>query len=202
MAEAHKARRDPRHHRRRLQRLAPHRQRRTGHAQRQRGRHTQVVHGERTQVFPNRRTQHRSAVATARIGRRSGTFELQLHRPGRGVDFAQPQCPTVAELPGPDAKLVSAVDAGQRLHAGPEGVATQHGQRIPVGALGPVRRQTEAGGAIGAGRNPVRRRQRQRGLRCEERFAQCGKTVRPREPGRRDCGQRRWARQVRWWVRC
>ena len=130
-------------HRSRLQRFAQHRQWRAGDGQRARGRDAQAVHGFGTQKFADRRAQHRAAIAHARIRRQAGALELQFLHPRRRVDLAQPQRAAVAQLSGPHAELVSAVDAGQRLHARPQGVAAEHLQRVPVAALGPVGGQPE-----------------------------------------------------------
>ena len=82
-------------------------------------------------------------------------------RAGRRVDFAEQQRAPVAELAGPDAELVAAVDAGQRVHAGPRRVAARKPPALPV-ARHQSACQPERRGASVAGGDPVRVGQRQR----------------------------------------
>jgi ABC-type branched-subunit amino acid transport system substrate-binding protein len=80
------------------------------------------VHGLAAQEFANARTQHGAAIAHARVGRAPGALELDFQAV-RGL--AQQQGATVAQLAGPGAELVAAVDAGQRLAAGQQLVAAE-----------------------------------------------------------------------------
>ena len=177
--EADEARRDARDDRGALDRLAPHRQHRAGDAQRARGGNAEPGHRLGAQEFSDRRAQHGAAVAHARIGREPRAFELQLHRPGGRRDLAEQQRAAVAELPGPDAELVAAADARKRLHAGPQGVATED---LEGGvAIRPIAGQAEQPRAGRACRNPVRIRQQLRRERREECLAERTKAVRERD---------------------
>ena len=79
-------------------------------AQRARCRHTQAVHGYAAQKLANAGAQYRTTIAHARVGRAACTLELDL--PPRGCLTEQDGAP-IAQLAGPDAKLVPAVHAGQ-----------------------------------------------------------------------------------------
>src|SRR5437868_15006760 len=103
------------------------------------------MHRLGAQELADRRAQHRPAVAHARIGRQAAALELDLLRAARRLELAEPQGPAVAELAGPDAELMAAVDACQRLHAGPQGVAAEYLHRLPVRALAPAVGQSELG---------------------------------------------------------
>ena len=114
MPEAQEARRDPRHHGRGLDVLAHHRRRRADDGQCPRRRDAQVMHRLRAQELANRRAQHGAAIAHARVRREAAALELDFLPADRAVDLAQQQRTTIAQLAGPDAELVAAVDAGQR----------------------------------------------------------------------------------------
>ena len=86
---------------------------RSGDGQRPRGRNAQAVHGLAAQEFADAGAQHGAPVAHARVGREPGALELPFLVPGRGLHPAQQDRPPVAQLPGPHAELVAAVDAGQ-----------------------------------------------------------------------------------------
>jgi hypothetical protein len=97
------------------------------------------------------------------------------------LEVAQPIRPAVAELAGPDAELMAAVDAGQRPHARPQRAAAEHLQGLPIVALAPVGGQAKQLGAIEAGGDPVGL-----GHRCgnqvgEEFAAQPAEPIRPGE---------------------
>ena len=124
--EAQKAGRHARHDSGRLHLLAPHFTRRAGDAQGSRGRNAQRVHGFRTQELAYRRAQHGASIAHARIGRQARTLELHIPRPLRCGCLAQADGAAVTELTCPRAKLVAAVDAGQRPHARPQRIAAEH----------------------------------------------------------------------------
>jgi hypothetical protein len=110
--EAHKAGCHPRDHGGGLHGFSPHGLVRAGHAQRTGGGNAKSVHGFAAQKFPNARAQHSAAIAHAGIGREAGAFKLQLHA---RAGFTEQNRPAITQLPGPLAKLVAAVDAGQRL---------------------------------------------------------------------------------------
>jgi hypothetical protein len=126
MTEAQKARGDPCHHGRRFDGLAPYLGGRGDQCQGAGGGNAQRMHGLRAQKFPYARAQYGPAVAAPGIGRGTGAFELDFHRAHRGLDLTHPQCPAVAELPGPDPELMSTVDAGQGFAARPGLVAGQN----------------------------------------------------------------------------
>mmetsp|Transcript_57661 Transcript_57661/g.135727 ORF Transcript_57661/g.135727 Transcript_57661/m.135727 type:complete len:325 (+) Transcript_57661:3863-4837(+) len=154
VAEADEAGRDPRDDGRGFDPLADHRQPRAADAQGPGRRHTERGHGFRGQELADRRTQHGPAIAAAGVGRQAAALELQLHRPGRGVDLAEPQRAAVAQLAGPDAELMAAVDRRQRPHAGPQRIARKH-----VQGLGPARPVGRPAQHLGTGRaagHPVR----------------------------------------------
>ena len=113
-----------------------------GQAQRAGGRHAQVSHGLAAQKFAHRRAQHGQAVGRSRIGGRAGPFQLQHPAPGMAIhDLAQIDGPSVAQLPGPVAELMTAVAHGKGLHARQQPVAGEHlGKRIGFAGL---RRKTQ-----------------------------------------------------------
>ena len=123
MSKADEAGRDAGHNRRSFGSFAPDRQAGTGDAQGPCRGDAQGRKCLRAEEFADRRTQHRTAIAPARVGRTARAFELQFHRPGGGFDLAEQQRAAIAELTRPDTELVTAVDAGQRLAAGPGGIA-------------------------------------------------------------------------------
>mgnify|MGYP006160485061 CR=1 FL=1 len=82
--------------------------------------------------FADRAAQHRAAVAAARVGRAPGALELDLVPALRAFMLAQQQCAAVAELAGPVAELVPAVDAGQRPGAGQQRVAGEGGHQLAL----------------------------------------------------------------------
>ena len=213
VAEADEAGRHACQHRRGLDAFAPHRQRRAGHAQRACRRDAQRMHRFGTQELADRRAQHRTAIAHARIGRQAAALELQLEMPVRRIQLAQPQRAAIAQLAGPGAELMAAVDTGQAAHAGPRRVAAEHLQRAPVRALPPVAGQAEQLRAAIAYRHPVRVGQ---GLRLQfgvETRAKGVEAVRPdqaigpraglyaggsqRCEHRRECSQRRLPQEPR-----
>ncbi|MCY1364355.1 hypothetical protein D9M68_708930 [compost metagenome] len=119
MPEADKGRRQARDHRRGLDGFAPHRRVRADDAECARGRHAQRGHRFRAQVLADRRAQHRAAIGHARVGCQPGALELDFPRARGRVGLRQPDRAAVAELPGPDAELVSGIDRGNRV--GPAG---------------------------------------------------------------------------------
>ena len=186
MAEAQEARRGAHDDRAGLDPLALHRQGRADQRQRAGGRDAQAVHRLRAQELADRRAQHRAAVAPARIGGAAAALELDLARAGGRVDLAEQQRAAVAELAGPLAELVAAVDGGHRRHARPrrsgrEGL--ERARRLP-----PVGRPAQLGGRGLAGGDPVRRRQRLAGLRRGERGLQSGMAVDPAQRERIEGG--------------
>jgi hypothetical protein len=126
VAEADEAGRHARAHRCGLDRLASHRLGRRRDAQRTRRGHAQGMHRLGAEELADRRAQHRAAVAHARVGREAAALQLDLLRSGGGLQLAQPQRAAIAELPGPHAELVAAVDTRQRVHARPHGIAAEH----------------------------------------------------------------------------
>ena len=119
------------------------------------GGHAEVVHRFAAKEFSYGGAQHGFAVSGARIGRQAGAFELQFEEAAFGLDFAQRDGSTVAELAGPVAELVAAVALGVGLHAGDGGPSTKHRTGI-VRPVKPqrfshfIRPQGEAG--LGGGR--------------------------------------------------
>jgi hypothetical protein len=81
------------------------------------------VHGFAAKEFTDAGAQHGATIAHAGVGRQAAALELQLRalRPSAVINFAEQQGASVAQLPGPVAELVTAVDAGQ-------GRATGQGQ--------------------------------------------------------------------------
>src|SRR5690606_23614273 len=79
--------------------------------------HPQVVHGLAAEEFADGRAQHRQPIRAAGIG--SGPGALQLQGPALPVChyFAEVGCAAIAELTGPGAELMAAVDHGEGLHA-------------------------------------------------------------------------------------
>ena len=183
VAKANEAGRHAGHHGGGFQRLAAHRQGRADEAQRARGGNAQAMHGLAAQKFADRRTQHRAAIAHARIGCEAAALELDFLPTLRRLHFTQQQGAAVAQLPRPLAELVPAVDAGQRLHAGPHRGAAEHVQGVPIGALPPILRPAQRLRAIVAHGHPVRLRHRLRRQRRVERSAQGGKAVGPVQVG-------------------
>ncbi len=122
MAKADEAGRGPRDHGCGFHGLAVHRGGRGGQAQRARGGNAQGVHGFAAQELADGGAQHGPAIAAARIRGAACALELQL--PARG-GLAQVQGTAIAQLPGPHAELVAAVDAGIGLAAGQHGVAAE-----------------------------------------------------------------------------
>ncbi len=83
-------------------------------AERARGRHAEVMHRLAAQEFAHRRAQHRAAVGGARVRGWARAFQLQLPALAARVDdFAERDRATVAELPGPVAELMAAVNASR-----------------------------------------------------------------------------------------
>ena len=123
------------------------------------GGHAEVMHRFAAQEFADGGAQHGLAVGGARIGRQAGTFELQFKDAVFGLDFAQRDGTTVAQLAGPVPELVAAVALGVGLHAG-HGLATPKHDACFVRALEPqhlshlVRPEAEAGFGGGRGLHP------------------------------------------------
>ena len=97
------------------------------------------MHGFRAQIFADRAAQHRPPVTHAGVGREPGAFELQLYTAQRGLQLAQQGGAAVAELPGPMAELMTAVDAGDRLGTGQGLVAGEGLQGFVRGQPGLVK---------------------------------------------------------------
>lgn len=92
--------------------------------QRAGGRDAESVHRLRRRAFAQGRTQHRPAVAHARIGRQPRAFKVPVKTSTvRQLLFAEQDAAAVAELPGPDAELVAAVNLRQRAHTGQQRLA-------------------------------------------------------------------------------
>ncbi|MCY1516106.1 hypothetical protein D9M68_507200 [compost metagenome] len=126
-----------------------------GHAQRARGRNAQAVHGLAAQELADARTQHGTAVAAARIGRAPRALELHFE-PALGL--AEQDRASVAQLPGPDAELVAAVDRGERPRARDRQAAGERGERgVRVAPAGRQAQLTRHGVAVA---DPVRVGQR------------------------------------------
>ncbi len=127
------------------------------------------MHGFAAQEFADARTQHGAPIAHARVGGSAAAFELHL-QPAHG--FAQQDGPPVAQLPGPHAKLVAAVNAGQGAAAGQAGIARERMQRFVRRHPVCIKRQQLR--HVGAGAYPVRLGQGG-GLQCgEKRGPQAG----------------------------
>ena len=87
------------------------------------------MHRLAAQKLADAGAQHGPAIAHAGVGREAGAFELDFKaRAGRVIwklNLAQQYRPPIAQLPGPLAKLVTAVDAGQRLCTGQPRIAAE-----------------------------------------------------------------------------
>ncbi len=166
-----------------------------GQAERARGGNAQGVHGFAAQKLADGRTQHGPPVAPARIWRAARALELQLPAGGGGSGsvsvsgvggcdgfflrlaqhLTQYDGTAVAQLPGPHAELVAAVDGGIGLAAGQQAVAGQH----LGGLLGlpPAGRYAQLGGQVAAVGQQLGRGQG-RGLQPGQKSgAQVGKAV-------------------------
>ena len=182
VAETDETGRHTRDHGGGLHRLAVDRGIRADDAQRPAGRDAQAMHRFAAQELADARSQHRAPVAHAGVGRLAAALELQFPSFAIGVDdLAEQDCAPIAQLPGPVAELVAAVDAGQRRAAGQGQVA---GKDLERGLRPhPVVRQPEAPRHGVAAADPVGRRQR---LGCQAgvvRRAQRGEPVVPAQPG-------------------
>ena len=94
------------------------------------------MHGFAAQILTDARAQHGSAIAAARVGCSARAFELYfLWALGRRR-LTQPNRPSIAQLPGPLAKLVAAVHRGQRLGAHHQRIARKGFQVLIVKQLG------------------------------------------------------------------
>ena len=120
VAKADEAGRDAGHYGGGFRLLAPDGGGRAGQAQRAGAGNTQAAHGLAGQKFAHRAAQDRAAIGPAR--KRRGARALELHF--QSGAFTQQQRAPVAELSGPDTKLMTAVDRSQRLHR-QAGVAAQ-----------------------------------------------------------------------------
>ena len=154
VAKAHKAGRHAGHHGCGFLGFAPHRRVRAGHAQGAGGGNAQGVHGLAAQKLADRTAQHCAAVAPAGIGRGPGAFELHLV----ACQFAQRASPPVTQLPGPDAKLVAAVNAG-RLRRTKRHLVAGKGLQMRV-RRGPIAGKAELSRQGVIAPNPVGRGQR------------------------------------------
>ena len=135
------------------------------------------MHGLAAQKLADAGAQHGAAIAPARVGRGATALELDFLRAVGRVHLAQQQGAAIAQLPGPHAKLVAAVYAGQRRAARQQGVAAEGLQGLIGGQ--PVRVQPQSLRGTGAVGHPVRSRQRcglQPGAKLR---AQRGKAVAP-----------------------
>ena len=105
----------------------------------------QTMHGLAAQKLPNAGAQHRPAIAHARVGGLPCAFELHPQGAERCVQLAQPQRTTIAQLAGPDTKLVTAVNTGQAGMVGPGPVARENVQQaislLPVGGPAQIGRE-------------------------------------------------------------
>lgn len=169
--------------------LAPHGGGRAGDAQRAGGGHAQAMQGLAGEELPDGRAQHGAPVAHARIRRGAGSLELKLHRAGGRAGFAEQQGPPVAQLAGPHAELMPAVDGGDAGVAAPGTVAGEDIQRFVAGQ--PIEVQAElACQALVAG-HPVRAGQGARRPCGREGRSQAVKAVEPGWPaGQRGTGGR------------
>ena len=107
--------------------------------QRPRAGYAKPMHGFRAQILADRTAQHRPPVTHARVGRESGALELQLNPAQRGLQLTEQGGAAVAELPGPMAELMAAVDAGDRLGTGQGLVAGEGLQGFVRGQPGLVK---------------------------------------------------------------
>ena len=83
------------------------------------------MHGLAAKVLADAGAQHGAAVATPRIGRAACAFELNFLWALSRFGFAQPDGAAVTQLARPLAKLVPAVDRGQRLRADHQRIARE-----------------------------------------------------------------------------
>ena len=132
------------------------------------------MHRFAAQKFADAGAQHGAAITPARVRRAPSPFKLQL-QPTRS--FAQQQRAAIAQLSGPHAKLVAAIDRGQRLRA----------RELPVAAEGieqligrhPGRVQTQCACHSRAAPDPVGCGQRLGRQRGQEIGAELGEAVVP-----------------------
>ncbi len=97
-------------------------------------RHSEVMHGLAAQELANARSQHRHAVGGSR--ERCGTRPLQLEGEmiaRRRLDFAERDCSSVAELSGPVAELMAAVDHGEGVGACGRPCTAEGGDEVVTG---------------------------------------------------------------------
>jgi len=85
-----------------------------------------VMHRLAAQEFSDGGAQHGFAVGGTRIWREAGAFELQFEEALLGLNFAQRDGSTVAELTGPVTELMAAVALSVGLHAEDRSAATEH----------------------------------------------------------------------------
>jgi len=146
------------HHGGSLGGFAEHRQGRARQTQGAAGRDAQAMHGLAAQEFADGGTQHSPSVRPARIGRHASAFELHLHGPLLRLNLAQQQGAAIAQLPGPLAELVAAVDRGHGPHARPQGIAAENLQRTGsplIGCLPPIGTPGQRLGSRIAVRHPM-----------------------------------------------
>ena len=108
------------------------------------------MHGFAAEKFADARAQHGTPIAHARV--RGAAAALELHfQPVGGL--TQQDGAAIAQLSCPDAKLVAAVNTGQRSAAGRAGIAREHLQGL-VGRH-PLCVQVQQLRHTAAGANPV-----------------------------------------------
>ena len=96
--------------------------------QRPGGRQAQGVHGLTDDVFAQHRAQGSAAVAAAGVGRGARALQLDVVASTVGADdLAQQEGAAVPELRVIAAELMAGVHCGDRLAAGGNGIARQHG---------------------------------------------------------------------------
>jgi hypothetical protein len=138
------------------------------------------MHGFAAQILTDARAQHGTAIAAAGVGRAARAFELNFLRALCRLGLAQPNGPPIAQLSGPLAKLVAAVDRGQRLGAHHERIARKSLQVIVVKQLsGPAQFGAQS---LVAG-SPARRGHGRGLQRGEKTGAQLGQAVCPVQHG-------------------
>ncbi len=144
-ADPQVAARDTGQHRARQRRLALHGAPRGDHRQRPRGRDAKRVHGLADDVFAKHRPDRRKTVAAPRERRCARTLEVKVAKASIGRrEFAQQQCPAVAQTRNIAAELVSGIGLGHGHRTLGNQVADQKTQ--PVLAAQPAGFDAELGG--------------------------------------------------------